>query len=78
MNADGSRQRNLTRNPADDGGRVWSPDGWSPDGPKLHSGPVWSPDGRKLAFVSDRDGDAEVYVMNADGSGQRRLTQRGA
>ena len=27
MNADGSRQRNLTRNPAPDGDPVWSPDG---------------------------------------------------
>ena len=27
MNADGSGQRNLTRNPACDGGPVWSPDG---------------------------------------------------
>jgi Tol biopolymer transport system component len=39
--------------------------------------PLWSPDGRKIAFVGDRDGNAEVYVMNADGSGQRRLTHNG-
>ena len=39
------------------------------------STPKWSPDGRKIAFVSDRTGSAEVYVMNADGSGQRRLTR---
>ena len=38
------------------------------------SGPVWSPDGSKIAFVSDRDGDWEIYVMNADGSGQTNLT----
>jgi Tol biopolymer transport system component len=35
--------------------------------------PVWSPDGSKLAFLSDRSGDWDVWVMNADGSGQRRL-----
>jgi Tol biopolymer transport system component len=35
----------------------------------------WSPDGRRIAFVSDRDGNDEVYVMNADGSGQRNLTR---
>jgi Tol biopolymer transport system component len=28
----------------------------------------------KIAFVSDRDGDDEVFVMNADGSGQTQLT----
>ncbi|MEO2045285.1 MAG: sugar-binding domain-containing protein [Pirellulales bacterium] len=37
--------------------------------------PVWSPDGKRIAFVSDRDGDWEIYVMNADGSDQRRLTR---
>ena len=41
-----------------------------------HSAPVWSPDGRKIAFTSERDGNSEVYVMNANGSGQRGLTQR--
>ena len=35
---------------------------------------AWSPDGRKIAFVSERDGNSEIYVMNADGSGQTRLT----
>lgn len=28
--------------------------------------PEWSPDGARIAFVSERDGNAEVYVMNAD------------
>ena len=36
--------------------------------------PVWSPDGTKIAFQSNRDGNFEIYVMNADGSGQTRLT----
>ena len=36
--------------------------------------PVWSPDGSELAFWSDRDGNVELYVMKADGTGQRRLT----
>jgi TolB protein len=42
-------------------------------------GGVWSPDGRRLAFVSDRDGgEPEIYRMNADGSGQVRLTRTAA
>ena len=37
--------------------------------------PNWSPDGSKLVFASDRDGgDADVYVMDIDGSNVVRLT----
>lgn len=32
-------------------------------------GPAWSPDGTKIAFVSNRSGDFELYVMNSDGTG---------
>lgn len=34
----------------------------------------WSPDGKKIAFQTCRDGNFEIYVMNADGSEQHRLT----
>jgi TolB protein len=37
--------------------------------------PAWSPDGRHLVFTSTRGGRKEIYVMHADGSGQKRLTQ---
>ncbi len=38
--------------------------------------PAWSPDGKKIAFYSDRDGGNGIWIMNADGSGQARITDR--
>jgi TolB protein len=32
------------------------------------AGLAWSPDGRKIAFASTRDGDSDVYVMDAEAS----------
>jgi uncharacterized protein len=37
--------------------------------------PEWSPDGSKIAFRTDRDGNHEIYVMNADGSDPVNLTR---
>jgi Tol biopolymer transport system component len=37
--------------------------------------PVWSPDGRKIAFMRAWGNDGDIFVMNADGSGLRRLTR---
>jgi Tol biopolymer transport system component len=69
MNSDGTSPVQLTHNTSTD---------WEP---------AWSPDGKKIAFSSDRDetdpectinGDlicnSEIYVMNADGTGQTRIT----
>ena len=37
--------------------------------------PAWFPDGRRIAFQSDRTGRMEIWVMNADGTGQRQVTK---
>ncbi len=37
--------------------------------------PTWSPNGTQIAFVSDRAGPRNIWVMNADGSGLRRVTK---
>ncbi len=72
MGADGSNATNLTNHPGSD------------------TFPVWSPNGRKIAFMTDRESVAlmglgsdpkifiptnvEIFVMNADGTGQMNLT----
>jgi len=38
------------------------------------SDPAFSPDGSRIAFVSQRAGNAEIYVINADGTGVARVT----
>ena len=37
--------------------------------------PVWSPDGGKIALVSSRYGDNQIYIMNADGTDVTRFPQ---
>jgi TolB protein len=36
--------------------------------------PAWSPDGKKIAWAATENGQSDIYVMNADGSGQVNLT----
>jgi TolB protein len=66
MDADGSHQVNRTPKGTLDLDSAW-----------LSRSPAWSRNGRHLYFASFRPttaGDTEVFAMNADGSGVRRLT----
>jgi len=40
--------------------------------------PYISGDGTKIVYVSDVDGDTEVYVVNTDGTGLKKLTNNTA
>ena len=42
--------------------------------PFLNINPSWSPDAKRLVFESRRHGAPELYVINVDGTGERRLT----
>lgn len=68
--------------------QVWvaptTTEGWSsaalPEGRAFTSGPRdkcprWSPDGRMLAFLSDRVGETQLFVIRTDGGDARQLTR---
>ena len=42
--------------------------------PRNDIAPVWSPDGSQLVFFSNRTGNWDIWIMNADGSNQVQLT----
>lgn len=48
------------------------------DSPFLDTAPAWSPDGQRIAFSSDRTGNSEIYLMNADGSRLAPVTRHSA
>src|SRR5688572_25393706 len=37
--------------------------------------PAWSPDGTTIAFETPRDGNADIWAMDADGTDERNVTQ---
>jgi hypothetical protein len=46
--------------------------------PGLDAVPAWSPDGTRIAFVSERTGDAEVWSMTRNGEDVRNLSRNPA
>ena len=56
------------------GGRLLALIESAPTRPDVRA-PVWSPGGGRIAFLSRGERSKEVYVVNADGSGQRLLTR---
>lgn len=38
------------------------------------SAPAWSPDGKSIAFTQALNGNSDIYTINVDGTGIRRLT----
>ncbi len=71
MNADGSGRVRLTQTPlraiVEQQINGEEPRSWN------NAAPVWSPDGTQMLFLTDRTGQWEIWVMNADGSNQRPL-----
>jgi TolB protein len=63
--ADGKHVRRLSEDRGDPS---------TPAGLFWQLAPAWSPDGTEIAFASARDGTTHIYVMRADGTGTRRLT----
>jgi TolB protein len=62
VDADGRNPRRLTDTPQKPNGQVGN-----------SVSPAWSPDGDYIAFLSDRSGKWEIWLMQANGSGQRPM-----
>ncbi|HEV2357477.1 MAG TPA: S9 family peptidase [bacterium] len=43
-------------------------------GPRRDTAPRWAPDGRTIAFLSDRDGTGQLYLLPLSGGEPRRVT----
>jgi Tol biopolymer transport system component len=75
MNADGTARVRLTETPLiniiEQRLQGEEPRNWN------NAAATWSPDGSQIAFLTDRNGTWEIFVMNADGSNPRPLFASG-
>lgn len=69
INVDGTGLTNLTQHIKVKGPEDILADDFRPD---------WSPDGKKIAFTTNRAGNLEIYLMNADGTEPTPLTNNTA
>ena len=45
--------------------------------PAIDTSPTWSPTGQQIAFISDRSGSPQLWVMDSDGTNVQRLVTEG-
>jgi uncharacterized protein YraI len=71
LNADGSGRVRLTQTSIrailEQQVKGQMPKSWN------NAAPAWSPDGSQIAFLTDRTGQWEIWIMNADGTNQHPL-----
>jgi tetratricopeptide (TPR) repeat protein len=53
----------------------WGPRRQLTDAPQPDYDPVWSPTGEWIAFVSERTGNDEIWIIRPDGTGLKQLTR---
>lgn len=46
------------------------------NGPIVNAHPSYSPDGKHVAYTSTRNGDANIFIMNADGSNSYQVVKK--
>ncbi|MCH8966670.1 MAG: PD40 domain-containing protein [Planctomycetes bacterium] len=64
INIDGTNQTRLTFTPQN-----------PPNVPTWSIHPSWSPDGERIVYASTFSGSSQIWMMNADGTYRRQLTE---